>query len=764
MRHWLTQDDPRLQRDVIKRFEPSHWTVDFPRGAMACVVSHPDEDRLTATTTFGRKSDLVGLIYTTVDSAVHVAHRREPKSDYSRCKLQFRWQSTGLAPLDSINGATLTIEGRDEQGADRIWYVRLWNYATGSGSDARVELPFDDLKAGFQTDENSETVDVRDVRRMFISLVPPDFIADSSERFGAPVDAVVELSDIECLGSGSVIGMNDAIVPEHKFRICTAYDDAYHLTPERVIDGLERLGYRDLIDHYVGMSHYPALGGDGLVDPTKTLCLPARRWHESFASIAKARGYEIIWSLSMELLEELCPEDWKQRAWNGEPARTGWVPPSSLLSPAVAEPVAYLGRIASEFVSIGNDAGLSPKLQIGEPWWWVTANHAICLYDSAAAERWPVGHVPIRDVRQVSAEQVQVLEAAGDVLANATAAIVAAARVRAPDLQSHILVFLPSIMRRDAPELVRANLPTAWQAPAFDTLQLEDYDWVTQGLTVSRERALETARTRLGYALDRCHYLAGFVGAPDRTRDWNEIIAAANLAADTGFGEVFLWALPQVFRDNLTIFEGEQEVKAFRDVTFPLEVGMNATVEPCFSTTIATSPGGFEYRNVDWQQARLRFDIGPGLRSINDIQELLAFFREMRGNAVAFRFRDSTDFSSSGMIDDPRSTDVLLGIGDGERHTFELIKNYGEGEVRRITRPVADTVSVSLNGSAVDAWDLTDGGIIEFAEAPGMGIEVRAGFLFDVPVRFEESSLRINRKTYLAGELTTVPLIEVREA
>lgn len=143
MRYWLTRDDERLSRSVIKRFEPSHWTVDFPRGSMACVVSHPDEQRLTATVTFGRKGDLVGLIFTTDDKAAHVAHRRHAISDYSRCTLKFRWRSTGLAALDAVNGPTLTIEGQDDAGNDRTWYVRLWNYARGNAEDAQISLPFE---------------------------------------------------------------------------------------------------------------------------------------------------------------------------------------------------------------------------------------------------------------------------------------------------------------------------------------------------------------------------------------------------------------------------------------------------------------------------------------------------------------------------------------------------------------------------------------------------------------------------------------------
>ncbi|GAA4005190.1 hypothetical protein GCM10022211_16790 [Sphingomonas humi] len=465
----------------------------------------------------------------------------------------------------------------------------------------------------------------------------------------------------------------------------------------------------------------------------------------------------------MELLEELCPDDWKQRAWDEKPARTGWVPPSSLLSPAVAEAVTYLGRVAGDFVAIGMQAGMSPKLQMGEPWWWVTADHAICLYDQMSASRLPAGHIPIRDVRNVSAEQSQVLDLAGAMLSDATSAIVDSVRARFADLQSHILAYLPSILRTDAPELVRANLPIGWRAPAFDVLQLEDYEWVTKGLTSGRFGALEEARQRLGYSLVDCHYLAGFVSAPDLIRDWKQIIAAANAAEKAGFAEVFLWALPQVLRDGLTIFQGDAEVEGFQDLSFPLQLGKHASVEPCFSTTISTSPSGFEYRNADWQQARLRFDVGPGLRSLEDIEDLLKFFRSTRGNAVSFRFRDPTDFSSNGMTAPPTSRDVQLGTGNGVRQRFEIIKAYGDGEVRRITRPDRQSIIVSLDGIATDDWLLAEGGVIELSEPPALGVAVCAGFMFDVPVRFEEPKLRISRGTHLAGELTSVPLIEVRE-
>ena len=51
---------------------------------------------------------------------------------------------------------------------------------------------------------------------------------------------------------------------------------------------------------------------------------------------------------------------------------------------------------------------------------------------------------------------------------------------------------------------------------------------------------------------------------------------------------------------------------------------------------------------------------------------------------------------------------------------------------------------------------------LPFDVPPPTGAVVTASFTFDVIVRFAEDQLRVNRKTFLAGEATSVPLIEVR--
>jgi uncharacterized protein (TIGR02217 family) len=761
MNLWFTRPGAPIVRTYIKRFHPLHWTVDFPRGTIASVVTTLDAHGLTAQCEFLRKGDLVGLIWESEDKHAHPAHARETSKDYSNCVLTFHWQSSGVIALDAINGPTLTIEGTDAAGNPHIWLVRLWNYATGTPESADVTLDFNALDGGFSLPTDADRVHPSAIDRMFISLVAPGYEQESEEHFAAPVQGRATISNLRCDGSGSVLAINDAVVPEHQLRIATAYDDMYNLPPERIVQAVERLGYRGVINHYVGMSHYFGLTGAGLLDPTRSFNSAALAWHRDFARAAKARGYELIWSISYEILDMFCPEAWKQRAYDGSIGLTGWDPPSALVSPANSLAIDFLKAVAEELVAISVEAGLQPQIQIGEPWWWVTPSGAICLYDDTAKAALGGNRVPINNVRtNLTSAQKQLLDDAGALLVSSTAAIAAAI----PTATTLLLVYLPSVLDPAAPELKRANLPVGWSSPAFDVLQTEDYEWVTTGRAGLREAAYAEVDERLGYAPSQQHYLSGFVADAIDREQWRSIIDAALGARDRGCSEVFLWALPQVLRDGLTLFGKEQAVTPFDDVLFPIEIGQEASVAPNFSTNIVTSASGYEARNVNWSQARLKFDAGPGVRGEAELQTLLSFFRARRGSAVGFRFRDPFDNSSNGMSGSPTATDQAIGTGDGVTDRFSLVKSYGSGEQRRITRPVSGSVRVAVAGSEMaTGWTLEGNGVVQFASAPAAGASITAGYLFDVPVRFAEDRIEVNRATFLAGEAPSVPLVEVRE-
>lgn len=765
MNHWFTRADAPIVKTHVKRFDPLHWTLDFPRGSIASVVTSADGHGLSVEAEFLRKGDLVGLIYETEDRFAHPAHARETGRDYSNSVLSFHWASNGIIALDALNGPTLTIEGRDAAGNPYIWLVRLWNYAQGTPTSADVTLDFNALDGGFSLPADADRVDPRAIDRMFISLVPPGYVEESEDIFATPVAGSATVTNIRCDGSASVLAINDAITPEHVLRIATAYDDMYNLPPKRVVQSLERLGYRKVINHYVGMSHYFALTGAGKLDPARTLNAAALAWHRDFARAAKARGYEVIWSISYEILDMFCPDEWKQRTFDGTAGLTSWDPPSALVSPANSAAIAFLINVAEQFVDIAVEAGLQPQVQIGEPWWWVTPSGGICLYDDAAKAAFGGNPIEIANVRgPLTAPQLALLDNAGELLAQSTAAITSGVKAAAPAAKTLLLTYLPTVLDPDAPELRRANLPVGWARPAFDVLQTEDYEWVTSERAGLREAGYAQVDARLCYPRSEQHYISGFVLMPEDRRQWRPIVEAAVAGRKRGCAEVFLWALPQVLRDGLTIFGEEGAVTPFEDVLFPIEIGAEASVAPGFSTNIVTSASGFETRNVNWSQARLRFDAGPGLRGDAELETLLAFFRARRGPAVAFRFRDPYDHSSSGMTGAPAATDQVIGTGDGLTDRFELVKTYGAGERRRISRPVPGSIKVAVNGTELSSgWTVEEKGVVQFNQAPAAGAAVTAGFLFDTPVRFAEDRVEINRATFRAGEAPSVPLIEVRE-
>jgi len=773
MAFWLARSAAAQERTFMQRFDPRFWTVNFPRPAMASVITTAP-DALRVDCELHNAGEIVGLIWESADTLDHPLLAYVTDRDYRFTTLSFRWQSTGVIALDQPNGPTLTIEGRDAAGQPRVWYVRLWNYAVGTPTDAQITLPFSTLESGYGLP--GEPIFAGDIDRMFISLVPPGFVPGSTDRLAARFNGSITMSGIRVDGSRAIIELGDVLVPPHGERIATAYDDAYNQTPARLLRTVTGLGYRADIVHYVGMSHFMRLAQQAdlslKADLAGALCAPAAAWHDAFFAQAKTEGFEVIVSLSYELFDSYSREPWKQRTSNGQPALTAYVPPSTLLSPANTAVRTWLAGAAGAFVALLKAAGQPVRFQIGEPWWWVTPARQICLYDSASRAALGGNPVAITDMTApLSAAQTALLDAAGTLLAQSTAALTAAVRAAAQGPSEVLLLaFTPTILAANMPELYRANLPTGWAYPAFDRLQLEDYDWLTAGADAQRRAAYTYVDNRLGYPLAVQDYLSGFVLDPaDAETYWTRIDAGLDEAAARGITRRYVWALPQVSRDGYTRLPppSEQAMDPFDDVLYPFALGRSASVAPEFSTSIAVTASGHERRNSLWSDARLHFDVGPGIRSEAELAELIAFFRARRGPARGFRLMDPFDNSSNGMTGTPTRLDQLLGTGDGARADFQLVKLYGGGtepQVRAITRPRADTLVVSVGGVATTAWTLGESGMLRLAAAPAAGAEVRAGFRFDVPVRFAEDRLDVSAVNFAAGEAPSVPLIEIREA
>ncbi len=206
----------------------------------------------------------------------------------------------------------------------------------------------------------------------------------------------------------------------------------------------------------------------------------------------------------------------------------------------------------------------------------------------------------------------------------------------------------------------------------------------------------------------------------------------------------------------------------FHEVRFPTSLSFGSAGGPVRRTVVVTLANGFEERNTPWAHSRRRFDAGLGVRSLDDVAVLTAFFEARQGQLNAFRWKDWADYKSCQPSATVGAADQHIGVGDGVRRAFQLVKRYESGAetyVRPIAKPVAGTVRVALDGVEQPATEFsvdTTCGVVTLALPPGPGVVVRAGYEFDVPVRFDTDQIVTSVASFQAGDVPDVPVLEVR--
>jgi uncharacterized protein (TIGR02217 family) len=195
----------------------------------------------------------------------------------------------------------------------------------------------------------------------------------------------------------------------------------------------------------------------------------------------------------------------------------------------------------------------------------------------------------------------------------------------------------------------------------------------------------------------------------------------------------------------------------FHEVSLPARLAFGSTGGVERRTEVVTLASGFERRSTPWAEGRRRWLIGANLRSLADMATLVAFFEARAGRLHGFRFRDFVDFRSCAPGAEPSATDQVIGTGDGETVAFQLAKGG-----RVIRKPVEGSVVVAVDGEVVAAEVEATTGVVTLAAPPAEGAAVTAGFLFDVPVRFDADRIDVTLESFDAGRMAAVPLVEIR--
>lgn len=207
----------------------------------------------------------------------------------------------------------------------------------------------------------------------------------------------------------------------------------------------------------------------------------------------------------------------------------------------------------------------------------------------------------------------------------------------------------------------------------------------------------------------------------------------------------------------------------FHEVRFPASLSFGSTGGPERLTDVVTLANGYEERNTPWAHSRRRYDAGVAMRSMDDIETLIAFFEARQGQLHGFRWKDWTDYKSSSARRAPEFDDQIIAMGDDVTTRFQLTKTYRSGDhayQRPITKPVAGTVLVGVGdedqkfGVQYEV-DFTTG-VITFRHPPNTGERITAGYEFDVPVRFDSDRIQTSLASFQAGDVPSVPVVEVR--
>lgn len=413
----------------------------------------------------------------------------------------------------------------------------------------------------------------------------------STATAGAPLRAenaaTLKLRDIVVSGPRSVLLADARPLPAHAIAMTDGWDNAYPLTPALVVDRCLSLGYRGPFVWYAGISHFhwikwdPALVRDGVTGgwvidtAAPAINAPTALWFADFAERLEAAGFDLWVSVSFEILNDFCPPAWRQLDAEGNPALTGWSPPSTLVSVANEDALDYLAKVAVELLDIAVAAGLSPRYQIGEPWHWVSvyepgdptplpnpADWAPCIYDPALEAAYVAEtELPVPTPRLTSVVVDDTAFAANaayfafcrESLGAATLALTAAVTAEHPSVQTALLLFTPQVLSDVARVLPAINRPLAaqWGPANFDVLMLEHYDWAVEGAFEKFALTWAFATAELGWPLDRLYHFVGFVlDGEDAATLWPRIGVDLADALARGPAQVFVWSREQVWRDG----------------------------------------------------------------------------------------------------------------------------------------------------------------------------------------------------------------------
>jgi len=584
--------------NAIHKLMPKYLVTNFNFDMNASTVT-VDKNNFYVAGNFRTGKDLVGVKWETKDNYSHPDLKYPTKPDFSNVNLEYDYKIEGFTNLmDSGLAPSLTIETNNGE----VHYVRLWNYVvdrpaeswelgatrdvgkeirfpenrkegTANGETGHIKIDFNNLYAGwtpysynteqrkYTTDPNWKKIPVNDIKSIMWSVVPQGYqSSESSKKLGKSEKFKLHFNNWKVTGNTYLMDEPKS-APSHNVRMTDDYDDIYNLTPERVVNDYKKLGFSKLVNFYIGASHYydKILTDSGVeMNTDYPFNQGFEEWYKNYAKRLKENNMDLIQSISMESVD--APESWWQRTWDNVPGTTGWTPTPHLLSFTNEDVKAFYKKYVLGLAKISSNAGITPMVQLGEPWWWHKediAGKPPCFYDQATKDLFEKENgYPMYEFHS-STEDITGHEDMLEWLSNKNGEFSLLLRDTLKNSYSNakftVLFFTPSVIDKDRvpPMMSIVNFPKKqWKYPNLDFFMIEDYDYLIDGHMDKHKETLKFAQENLGYPKEKIHYFSGFVLNKEQQHVWKNINEAINDGFNQKLGEVYIWAYAQVIRDG----------------------------------------------------------------------------------------------------------------------------------------------------------------------------------------------------------------------
>jgi len=231
---------------------------------------------------------------------------------------------------------------------------------------------------------------------------------------------------------------------------------------------------------------------------------------------------------------------------------------------------------------------------------------------------------------------------------------------------------------------------------------------------------------------------------------------------------------------------------SFHEIQFPTNISYGSSGGIGFSTTIVGLDGGAEKRSTRWDNARRKYNVAYGVKTHQDLADVLEFYQSMKGSAYGFRFKDWTDFTtapdgrsapyfSNVLIDHNTTGSVIPDFSTTLKKTYSLplltADPFTEGATQ--TNTTTRYIYKPIEGTVVLGYSIGDQGIVQMNAssfecdyASGTVTinshvtdgKLWAGCEFDVPVRFTKSMddlLSVSIDSYELGNSDSIELMEI---